>query len=184
MSGADGSDLPGSGDDLLPSSPRLANLEPLRAPRADGETHVMPLLGPMRFVRMPPPRPSFWRGTRSQLHSNHSVEVTCEVDEDALPGGDHEACAVAICRLQVQETMVCAQLVNARFEIEQPGRSVRPADLALTEIHLPSRPLVCGRWRVCFRDRRDAGMKFTVLFERSVASSVLIDSDRESSAYA
>ena len=176
MYDADGS-LPASGLDDLMLEPRLAGLEPVRAPRPSGELYASPMLGRLEFARMPQGRPSFWRGQMRMPDSRFALQIVCEVEGDDLPGSDQAACVTAFRRLQVQDAMLCAPLINERLRELQMPREISPDDLVLTLIHLPPRPLSAARFELGFRALTIPHLSFSVVFHRGMPRSVRVDSD-------
>jgi len=168
---------PEVGDDELFLEQRLGALEPVAPQRAGGEVFESPMLGRMEFARMPRGRPSFWRAEQHMPDSPFSLQVLCEVEGDELPGADQVACVVAFRRLQVQDAMLCAPLINARLREMVPVRTVSVDDLVLTSIHLPPRPLTEARFELGFRATSARHLRFTVVFARGIPRSVRIDSD-------
>jgi len=96
---------------------------------------------------------------------------------DDLPGSDQAACVTAFRKLQVQDAMLCAPLINARLKELQIGATVGVDDLVLTLIHLPPHPLVDARFELGFRATSMPDLTFTVVFLRGTPRSVRIDSD-------
>jgi len=168
---------PGVEADPLFIEYKIAALEPAVPQRACGSIHDSPMLGRMVYARMPHGRPSFWHGERHMPDSRFPLRIVFEVDGDRLPGADQLACVVAIRRLQVQDAMLCAPLINARLQQLRPSRMVSADDLVLTSIHLPPRPLRDARFELVFRAAKMPEMSFTVSFGRGVPRSVRIDSD-------
>ena len=166
-----------SGADELLVEPRLAGLEPVRTLRPSGEIYELPMLGRLEFARMPQGRPSFWRGQMRMPDSRYGLQVVCEVEGDDLPGSDQAACVTAFRRLQVQDAMLCAPLINERLRELQIGRSICADDLVLTLIHLPPRPLSATRFELGFRAPPIPRLSFNVVFMRGTPRSVRIDSD-------
>ncbi len=156
---------------------REARVAPVRPRRACGDLFESPLLGQLRFARMPQGRPSCWRGEQSMPDSRFTLKIVCEVESDRLPGADHVACVVAIRRLQVQDAILCAPLINERLGQLRPRRSVSAEDLVLTSIHLPPHPLIDARFELGFRARSAQHLTLTVVFVRGAPHSVRIDSD-------
>jgi hypothetical protein len=176
MRGAEES-LPVSGVDELFLDPPLAGLEPVRAPRPSGQVCESPMLGRLEFSRMPYGRPSFWRGEMWMPDSRYPLQIVCEVEGDELPGTDQTACVTAFRRLQVQDAMLCAPLINERLRELKIARSVTTDDLVLTLIHLPPRPLAAARFELGFRAPALPKLSFTVVFVRGTPRSVRVDSD-------
>ena len=176
MYGAEGS-LPASGLDDLMFESRLAGLEPVRAPRPSGELYASPMLGRLEFARMPQGRPSFWRGQMRMPDSRFALQIVCEVEGDDLPGSDQVACVTAFRRLQVQDAMLCAPLINERLRELQMPREISADDLVLTLIHLPPRPLSAARFELGFRAPSIPGLTFTVVFVRGTPRVVRADTD-------
>jgi hypothetical protein len=166
----------GTIDDLLLDA-RLAGLEPVRPQRPSGEIFESPMLGRLEFARMPRGRPSFWRGEIRMPDSRFGLQIVCEVEGDDLPGSDQAACVTAFRRLQVQDAMLCAPLINDRLRELQIGRCISADDLVLTSIHLPPRPLSAARFELGFRSSSIPNLSLTVVFTRGVPRSVRIDSD-------
>jgi hypothetical protein len=156
---------------------RIAGLEPVRPQRASGEVYESTLLGRMEFSRMPYGRPSFWRAEQWMPDSRYALQIVCEVEGDRLPGADQEACVAAFRRLQVQDAMLCAPLINARLRDLRPARSVSADDLVLNLIHLPPHPLTDARFELGFRASSAPDLQFTIVFARGQPRSVRIDSD-------
>ncbi len=169
--------LPASGVDDLLLEPRLAGLEPVRALRPSGEIYESPMLGRLEFARMPQGRPSFWRGEMRMPDSRFGLQIVCEVEGDDLPGSDQAACVTAFRRLQVQDAILCAPLINERLRELQMPRGVSADDLVLTLIHLPPRPLSAARFELGFRAPVIPHLSFNVVFTRGTPRSVRIDSD-------
>jgi hypothetical protein len=169
--------LPGLEADQLFLDLRIPGLDPVRARRAHGELFESQMLGRLKFAQMPLGRPSYWFGEQRMPDSRFALQVVCEVESDREPGPDHTACVVAIRRLQVQDAMVCAPLINARLQELKPARSVCAEDLVLTSIHLPPRPLIDARFELGFRDQTAPDLSLTVVFVRGAPRSVRIDSD-------
>jgi hypothetical protein len=169
--------LPELDADRLYLERRVTGLAPARHRRAGGDTFESPLLGRLQFAQMPLGRPSYWFGEIKMPDSRFALKIVCEVDSDRTPGADHIACAVAIRRLQVQDAMVCAPLINARLQELKPARRIRADDLLLTSIHLPPHPLIDARFELGFRARCAPELLLTVVFVRGAPSSVRIDSD-------
>ena len=153
MFDAENSDFRNLAHDPLSFPHRLANLSLAAPRRANGELLVRPLLGTLEFVQMPPGRPSYWHCRRTMPDSRYALDLEFEVEHDDEPGADHEGCAIAICRLQVQEAVMCTPLIRSRLRELRPPRNVRPSDLVLTAIRMPSRPLPNGEWDLHFRHR-------------------------------
>jgi len=156
---------------------RIHGLEPTREPRPEGDIHESQMLGRMQFVPMPAPRPSFWRGELCMPDSRYTLQIVCEVAGDELPGSDQAACVTAFRRLQVQDAVLCAPLINQRLRELQIGRTIIPDDLVLTMIHLPVRPLTAARYELGFRAPVLPQLAFTVVFVHGAPRSVRIDSD-------
>ena len=78
-------------------------------------------------------------------------------------------------RLQVQDAMLCAPLINKRLRELQLAFTVGVDDLVLTLIHLPPHPLTDARFELGFRARTVAHLAFTVVFVRGTPRSVRID---------
>src|SRR6266478_3877206 len=161
-------------DDLLLET-RVAGGEPVRPLRPSGEIYESPMLGRLEFARMPHGRPSFWRGEMRMPDSRFALQIVCEVEGDDLPGSDQAACVTAFRRLQVQDAMLCAPLINKRLRELQLAFTVGVDDLVLTLIHLPPHPLTDARFELGFRARTVAHLAFTVVFVRGTPRSVRID---------
>ena len=166
---------PASEVDELFIQPRLAGIEPVRRLRSCGEIYESPMLGRLEFARMPQGRPSFWRGELRMPDSRFALQIVCEVEGDDLPGSDQAACVTAFRRLQVQDAMLCAPLINKRLRELQLAFTVGVDDLVLTLIHLPPHPLTDARFELGFRARTVAHLAFTVVFVRGTPRSVRID---------
>ena len=164
-------------DDGLSLEPRLAGLEPVHPLRASGEIVESPMLGRLEFSRMPHGRPSFWRGEQWMPDSRFPLRIVCEVEGDHLPGSDQGACVTAFRRLQVQDAMLCAPLINQRLRELQIAHTVTVDDLVLTLIHLPPHPLADARFELGFRATSIQNLSFNVVFVRGTPRSVRIDSD-------
>ena len=80
-------------------------------------------------------------------------------------------------RLQVQDAMLCAPLINERLRELNIERGISADDLVLTLIHLPPRPLSAARFELGFRTSSIPNLSFTVVFIRGKPRSVRIDSD-------
>jgi hypothetical protein len=169
--------LPELDADQLYLERRVTGLAPPRQRRAGGDAFEAPLLGRLRFEQMPLGRPSYWAGEIRMPDSRFALKIVCEVEADRPPGADHIACAVAIRRLQVQDAMVCAPLINARLREMKPPRRIHADDLVLTSIHLPPRPLIDARFELGFRARSAPDLLLTVVFLRGAPSTVRIDSE-------
>ncbi len=163
--------------DELFIEPRVAGLEPVRALRPSGEIYESPMLGRLEFARMPHGRPSFWHGELWMPDSRFGLQIVCEVVGDDLPGSDHAACVTAFRRLQVQDAMLCAPLLNERLRELQLSDGISGDDLVMTLIHLPPRPLLDARFELGFRAPEIPNLSFTVVFIRGTPRSVRIDSD-------
>ena len=166
---------PASGVDDLLLETRVAGVEPVRPLRPSGEIYESPMLGRLEFARMPQGRPSFWRGELRMPDSRFALQIVCEVEGDDLPGSDQAACVTAFRRLQVQDAMLCAPLINKRLRELQLAFTVGVDDLVLTLIHLPPHPLTDARFELGFRARTVAHLAFTVVFVRGTPRSVRID---------
>jgi hypothetical protein len=166
----------GNLDELL-VEPRIAGFDPVRERRPSGEIYESPMLGRLEFARMPQGRPSFWRGEMRMPDSRYALQIVCEVEGDDLPGSDQTACVTAFRRLQVQDAMLCAPLINERLRELQMPRGVTADDLVLTLIHLPARPLSASRFELGFRALSLPHLSFNVVFARGTPRSVRIDSD-------
>jgi hypothetical protein len=151
--------------------------QPARPLRAAGEIHESPMLGRLEFAPMPQGRPSFWRGEQRMPDSRFALQIVCEVEGDDLPGSDQAACVTAFRRLQVQDAMLCAPLINERLRALKIDCTVGADDLVLTLIHLPPRPLTDARFELGFRSASAPGLVFTVVFVRGTPRTVRIDSD-------
>jgi hypothetical protein len=173
--------LPVRGVDDLFLEPPLPGLEPVRKARPCGEIFESPMLGRLEFARMPSGRPSFWRGELRMPDSRYALQIVCEVDGDDLPGSDQTACVTAFRRLQVQDAMLCAPLINERLRelkiSRNFSRNIGADDLVLTLIHLPPRPLAAARFELGFRAPSIPHLSFTVVFVRGTPRSVRVDSD-------
>jgi hypothetical protein len=169
--------LPAAGVDDLFLDPPLPGLEPVREARPSGEIHESPMLGRLEFAQMPYGRPSFWRGEMRMPDSRYPLQIVCEVEGDALPGSDQVACVTAFRRLQVQDAMLCAPLINDRLRALQISHSIHADDLVLTLIHLPPHPLAAARFELGFRAASIPHLSFTVVFVRGTPRSVRVDSD-------
>ncbi len=156
---------------------QLAGMEPAPARRSAGEVFESPMLGRLQFVPMPLGRPSFWRGEQKMPDSRFTLQIVCEVEGDDVPGADQAACVTAFRRLQVQDAMQCAPLINARLGELPIGRTIAADDLVLTMMHLPPHPLTDARYELGFRASSLPSLLFTVVFQRGVPRSVRIDSD-------
>ena len=176
MRGAEDS-LPTRGIDDLLLEPPVAGIEPVGFQRASGDVYESPMLGRLEFSRMPYGRPSFWRGEMWMPDSRYPLQIVCEVEGDDLPGSDQVACVTAFRRLQVQDAMVCAPLINERLRELQIGRKVHADDLVLTLIHLPPHPLASARFELGFRAPVIPKLSFTLVFVRGTPRSVRVDSD-------
>jgi hypothetical protein len=176
MRGAEESPPAGDIDDLF-LGPPLPGVEPVRAQRPSGEVYESPLMGRLEFSRMPYGRPSFWRGEMWMPDSRYPLQIVCEVEGDDVPGSDQVACVTAFRRLQVQDAMVSAPLINERLRALKIPRSLATDDLVLTLIHLPPRPLAAARFELGFRAPALPKLSFTVVFVRGTARSVRVDSD-------
>jgi len=168
---------PASGVDDLLLETRVAGVEPVRPLRPSGEIYESPMLGRLEFARMPHGRPSFWRGEMRMPDSRYGLQIVCEVESDELPGSDQTACVTAFRRLQVQDAMLCAPLINERLRELNIERGISADDLVLTLIHLPPRPLSAARFELGFRASSIPNLSFTVVFIRGKPRSVRIDSD-------
>ncbi|HEX4585391.1 MAG TPA: hypothetical protein VH183_11210 [Burkholderiaceae bacterium] len=168
---------PASDVDPLSLQPRLAAVEPVRALRSSGEVYDSPMLGRLEFARMPQGRPSFWRGEQRMPDSRFPLRIVCEVEGDDLPGSDQVACVTAFRRLQVQDAMLCAPLINERLRTLHTQYTVSVEDLVLASIHLPPRPLAEARFELGFRATSVPQLTFTVVFVRGTPRTVRIDSD-------
>jgi hypothetical protein len=156
---------------------KIAGLEPVRPQRPGGEIYESPMMGRLEFARMPYGRPSFWHAVHRMPDSRFTLQIVCEVESDRLPGADQEACVTAFRRLQVQDAIRCAPLINARLQELRPSRKVRVDDLVLTSIHLPPHPLTDARFELGFRATSMPELQFTIVFVHGVPHSVRIDSD-------
>jgi hypothetical protein len=156
---------------------KLAGVEPVAPQRACGDVFESPVVGRLEFAPMPHGRPSFWHGEQRMPDSRFTLKVVCEVEGDRRPGADQMACVVAFRRLQVQDAMLCAPLINARLQQLRPSRFVTADDLVLTSIHLAPHPLTDARFELGFRARSKPQMQFTVVFVQGAPRSVRIDSD-------
>lgn len=168
------------GADRLLTEQRLMGLEPERPRRPEGDIHESPMLGRLAFFPMPSGRPSFWRGQQRMPDSRYPLEVVCEVEGDDLPGSDQAACVTAFRRLQVQDAMLSAPLINRRLsELKSPLQAIKITadDLMLTSIHLTAHPLIDARYELGFRAAPLPRLVFTVVFARGAPSSVRVDSD-------
>jgi len=154
-----------------------AELEAVRPRRTAGEVIDAPMIGRLQFSRMPRGRPSFWHAEQQMPDSRFALRVVCEVDGDRLPGADQMACVVAFRRLQVQDAMLCAPLINARLQLLRLSHRVTADDLVLTLIYLPPHPLTDARFELGFRVASIPQLLFTCVFGRGVPRSVRIDSD-------
>jgi hypothetical protein len=157
--------------------PPLVGTGALKPQRPSGEVYESPMLGRMEFFGMPQGRPSFWRGEQWMPDCRWPLQIVCEVAGDDLPGSDQMACVTAFRRLQVQDAMVCAPLINARLKELQIAVAVAVDDLVMTLIHLPPRPLVDARFELGFRATSIPPLSFTVVFVRGAPRAVRIDSD-------
>ena len=166
---------PASEVDELFIQPRIAGVEPVRLLRSSGEIYESSMLGRLEFARMPQGRPSLWRGELRMPDSRFALQIVCEVEGDDLPGSDQAACVTAFRRLQVQDAMLCAPLINKRLRELQLAFTVGVDDLVLTLIHLPPHPLTDARFELGFRARTVAHLAFTVVFVRGTPRSVRID---------
>jgi hypothetical protein len=176
MRGAEES-LPVRGVDDVLVDPPLAGLEPVREARPSGQIHESSMLGRLQFSPMPSGRPSFWHGELRMPDSRYPLKIVCEVEGDDLPGSDQAACVTAFRRLQVQDAMLCAPLINERLRALKISRSVNADDLVLTLIHLPPHPLAAARFELGFRALSIPHLSFTVVFVRGAPRSVRVDSD-------
>jgi hypothetical protein len=157
--------------------PGLAGRTPARQRRSSGELYECPMLGRLEFSAMPHGRPSFWRGELRMPDSRFALQIVCEVACDDLPGSDQAACVTAFRKLQVQDAILCAPLINERLKELQISRTVSADDLVLTLIHLPPHPLVDARFELGFRATSMPDLSFTVVFARGTPRSVRVDSD-------
>jgi len=155
----------------------VCGVEPVRPRRPAGELYESTMLGRLEFCPMPSGRPSFWRGEQQMPDSRYPLRIVCEVEGDDLPGSDQAACVAAFRRLQIQDAMLSAPLINARLGELRLNRTIGFDDLVLTSIHLPPRPLVQARFELAFRASPIPHLLFTVVFLRGTARSVRIDSD-------
>jgi hypothetical protein len=156
---------------------QLAGMEPAPPRRSAGDVFESQMLGRLQFVPMPLGRPSLWRGEQKMPDSRFALQIVCEVDGDQVPGADQAACVTAFRRLQVQDAMQCAPLINVRLSELPDGRTISADDLVLTMVHLPPHPLTDARYELGFRATSVPQLLFTVVFQRGVPSSVRIDSD-------
>jgi hypothetical protein len=156
---------------------KIAGLEPVRPQRPTGEIFESSMLGRLEFSQMPYGRLSFWHVEQWMPDSRFALKIVCEVESDRLPGADQEACVTAFRRLQVQDAIRCAPLINTRLQELRPSRKVRVDDLVLTSIHLPPHPLTDARFELGFRAASMPELQFTIVFVRGVPYSVRIDSD-------
>jgi hypothetical protein len=169
--------VPGTDIDLPFLEHQLAGLEPVPPKRPLGEVFESPMLGRLEFAPMPYGRPSFWRGSQKMPDSRFPLWIVCEVDGDRQPGADQAACVIAFRRLQVQDAMQCAPLINARLAELQIAGTIVPDDLVLTLIHLPPHPLTDARFELGFRAAPHPQLLFTVVFVRGTPRTVRVDSD-------
>jgi hypothetical protein len=176
MHGAEAS-LPVSGIDDLSLEAPIAGVEPTRFQRASGDVYESPMLGRLEFFRMPYGRPSFWRGEMWMPDSRYPLRIVCEVEGDDLPGSDQAACVTAFRRLQIQDAMLCAPLINERLRALQVPCTLTVDDLVLTLIHLPPHPLAAARFELGFRAPSRPRLSFTVVYVRGTPRSVRVDSD-------
>jgi len=156
---------------------RFASVEPVREQRCSGEIFESPMLGRLEFSRMPYGRPSFWRGEQVQPDNRFPLQIVCEVEGDDLPGADQGACVTAFRRLQVQDAILCAPLINARLRDLHFPRTIGADDLILTAIHLPPHPLTDARFELGFRAITAPRLIFTIVFLRGMPRTVRVDSD-------
>jgi hypothetical protein len=169
--------VPASDVDELFLEPRVAGFEPVRALRPSGDVYESPMLGRLEFSPMPQGRPSFWRGEQRTPDSRFALRIVCEVEGDNLPGSDQVACVTAFRRLQVQDAMLCAPLINERLRELRIQHTVGVEDLVLASIHLPAHPLFEARFELGFRATSAPHLTFTVVFVRGTPRTVRIDSD-------
>jgi hypothetical protein len=168
---------PADGIDELFLEPHIVGAEPVHPPRCSGEIVESPMLGRLEFARMPHGRPSFWRGEQRMPDSRFPLRIVCEVEGDEVPGSDQGACVTAFRRLQVQDAIMCAPLINERLRELQIACTVGPDDLVLTLIHLPPHPLTDTRFELGFRATSIHHLSFNVVFVRGTPRSVRVDSD-------
>jgi len=169
--------LPELDADQLYLERRLTGIEPVRQRRAGGDSFESPLLGRLQFAQMPSGRPSYWHGEIRMPDSRFGLRIVCEVESDRAPGADHIACVVALRRLQLQDAILCAPMINKRLETTLPPRHISADELVLTSIHLPPRPLIDARFELGFRARSCPLLSLVVVFVRGVPRSVRVDSD-------
>ena len=156
---------------------QLAGMEPAAPRRSAGDVFESPMMGRLQFVPMPLGRPSIWRGEQKMPDNRFPLQIVCEVEGDQEPGADQAACVTAFRRLQVQDAMQCAPLINARLAELPDGRTIAADDLVLTMVHLPPHPLTDASYELGFRAGSRPNLMFTVVFQRGVPRSVRIDSD-------
>jgi hypothetical protein len=164
-------------DDELFLDPPIAGLQRVREARPSGEIHDSQMLGRLEFARMPQGRPSFWHGELRMPDSRYPLRIVCEVEGDDLPGSDQAACVTAFRRLQIQDAMLCAPLINERLRALQVPCTLTADDLVLTLIHLPPHPLAAARFELGFRALSLPRLSFTVVYARGTPRSVRVDSD-------
>jgi hypothetical protein len=109
--------------------------------------------------------------------SRFPLHIICEVEGDNLPGSDQIACVTAFRRLQVQDAMLCAPLINERLRELRISHMVGADDLVLTLIHLSARPLFDARFELGFRATSIQNLSFNVVFVRGTPRKVRVDSD-------
>ena len=159
---------------VLPAPGSLGAPQPRRP---SGEIYESPMLGCLEFFGMPQGRPSFWRGDMWMPDGRWPLQIVCEVTGDELPGSDQVACVTAFRRLQVQDAMLCAPLINEQLKERQIAVTIGVDDLVLTLIHLPPRPIADARFELGYRATSIPQLTFTVVFARGAPRSVRIDCD-------
>jgi hypothetical protein len=143
---------------------RLGGLAPIRLRRPGGDVYESAILGRMTFVDRPPGLLSFWCGSQRIPGSAFELLIACHVEADQLPSPGHEARLVAMRRFHARDAVAACGLINAGLRDLRLPYHVGAADLVLTSICLPSRPMVDPRDERIYGCASIPALSFTVTF--------------------
>jgi hypothetical protein len=129
----------------------------------------------MQFFELPGGVASFWCATQPIAGTPFALQITCQVEGQQFPGAGHEARLVALRRSQAQETAAARTLINAGLRDLRLPYVVSAADLVLTSIHLPPRPLFDARDERIYRCTSAPVLSFALTFVLGTPISAYID---------
>jgi hypothetical protein len=103
--------------------------------------------------------------------------LACQVEGDRCPSASHEARLVAIRRSQAQDAQAAQHIINDCLFSQGFADRVSAADLVLTSLCLPPRPLVEAREDRVYRCAGVPTLSFIVNFDLGTPISVQIRRD-------